>query len=69
MSLLLSNCYKRECKWYEGIKQPEESELNEFYYCKAFPDGIPIDIIKGEDLHSEVKPDQEGEYVYELSSV
>jgi hypothetical protein len=69
MSLISANCYKRKCKWYEGVKQPEESELNEFHYCNAYPDGIPIAILSGDDLHSIVKPDQVGEYVYELSSV
>jgi len=60
-----SNCYTRKCKWYEGVKQPNDDELWEFHYCSAFPDGIPNEINTGEDLHSEVRSDQEGNYTYE----
>jgi hypothetical protein len=60
-----SNCYTRKCKWYKGAKQPESSEMNEFHYCEAFPDGIPREINLGNDLHDEVKSGQTGNYVYE----
>lgn len=60
-----SNCSKRNCKWYEGVKQPNNDELYEFFYCSAFPDGIPKEIVTGEDLHEKVRSDQVGEYIYE----
>jgi hypothetical protein len=33
--------------------------------CKAFPQGIPDDILSLEDNHEDVRPDQEGDWVYE----
>lgn len=32
--------------------------------CKAFPNGIPGDILLGYEHHSDVKPNQEGEYIF-----
>lgn len=60
-----SKCGERNCKWYEGIKQPDDDELNEFHYCKAFPNGIPREVVIGENLHKEVMSGQQGDYVYE----
>ena len=34
-------------------------------YCKAFPNGIPIDIISGKVHHHNVRQDQVGEYVFD----
>ncbi len=62
-----SNCYKRRCHWYKGASQPEGSELNEFHYCNAFPNGIPRDISYGDNEHLEVIEGQEGDYTYEPS--
>jgi hypothetical protein len=33
--------------------------------CKAYPQGIPDEILTTEVDHDAVRPDQEGEYVYE----
>jgi hypothetical protein len=59
-----SNCNKRDCKWYKGVKQPNGDELWEFHYCNAFPDGIPREINEGEDLHFRVYAGQKGNYIY-----
>ncbi|MDE0561808.1 hypothetical protein OU792_17560 [Algoriphagus sp. NF] len=34
--------------------------------CDAFPDGIPDEIISGENKHKEPLPDQENDIVFEL---
>jgi len=51
------------CKHYEAI---ENLYLDEGVVstCRAFPKGIPEDILWGEDLHNEVREDQEGEFVF-----
>ena len=36
--------------------------------CKAFPDGIPLDIIADEIIHNKVHPDQKGDFIYEPKS-
>jgi hypothetical protein len=61
-------CYTRKCKWFSGVKQPDGDELNEFNYCRAFPDGIPTSIAYGDDLHLVVIEGQEGDYTYEERS-
>lgn len=33
--------------------------------CKAFPEGIPEDVLKGENRHSEVLKNQKGKLIYE----
>lgn len=45
------NCAERGCKHYQGVKQPDGTELSEFEYCDAFPDGIPSDIAYGDNAH------------------
>lgn len=34
--------------------------------CKAFPEGIPYEIISGEFDHVVKHPEQTGDYIYEL---
>jgi len=46
-------CYKRKCKHFIGVKQPDGTEMSERVYCKAFPDGIPYDIAYGDNRHTE----------------
>lgn len=65
MSLLEPNCYKRQCKHYLGVKQPDGTEFTEVNYCSAFPDGIPEDIAYGSNKHLVPYPDQENQIVYE----
>ena len=57
-------CYDRKCIYYQGIKQPDETEMTETDYCDAFPDGIPYEIVSGKNLHSEPLPGQNNDIVY-----
>ena len=59
-------CWERKCKWFKGVRQPDETEAGgEYVYCEAFPESIPKEIAYGDDPHDEVKPGQVGDYVYE----
>lgn len=42
------------CKWHSGDN-----------LCKAFNSGIPIDILSGENDHTEKHPDQKNNIVFE----
>ncbi|MCP4149820.1 MAG: hypothetical protein GY757_18895 [bacterium] len=60
-----STCIKDDrCKHFKGVKQPDGTERNEFYYCAAFPDGIPIGILTGEFNHRRKYPGQKNEIVF-----
>ena len=58
------NCYKRNCKYYIGVIQPDGTELTEINVCKAYPDGIPNEIAYGNDLHLHKRKDQDNDLVY-----
>ena len=58
--LLIPNCFKRQCRNLQGIKQSDGGETTEIPFCKAFPTGIPVEISYGSNLHSEVHPEQYG---------
>lgn len=58
------NCSMRSCRHFRGVKRPDGTELSERVYCRAFPNGIPDDIAYGDDLHLEVYPDQENDFVF-----
>ena len=45
-------CYKRKCKHYLGVIQPDGTELTETNSCLAFPKGIPIEISYGNNKHT-----------------
>jgi len=60
-------CFNRKCKHYQGVKQLDENEGSQINVCAAFPDGIPVEIIVGEDLHLTPRKDQGNEIVYEKS--
>ena len=62
--LATPNCFKRRCRHYLGVKQPDGTELTEVNYCLAFPDGMPSEIAYGTDKHTEPWPDQGNSYVY-----
>jgi len=51
-------CFK--CKHYNGINDDTGR-----YYCKAFPDGIPDDILFAKFDHICIHPDQENNIVFE----
>ena len=44
------------CKWEVNDKPGA--------YCKAFPDGIPDEILLGDNDHSEPLPEQKNDLVY-----
>lgn len=56
-------CYIRHCKHFTGIVGEEEDD--QFIACKAFPDGIPIEITMGNNDHSKVIKGQTGNFVFE----
>ena len=35
------------------------------YFCEAYPDGIPDELLEGKAKHDEVRPDQTGVIVFE----
>ena len=35
------------------------------FYCLAYPDGIPDELLLGEELHNEVRKDQTGDTIFE----
>ena len=37
-------------------------------FCKAFPAGIPVDILSGEFIHDKKHPDQPNRLLYEPES-
>lgn len=65
MSLEVPKCYKRKCKHYLGIIQPDNTELTEINACEAFPGGIPTEIAYGDDEHLEPWSIQDNEIVFE----
>jgi hypothetical protein len=63
--LIEPNCYKRQCKHYQGIKWLGEEESTEVNYCPAFPQDIPQEIAYGPNEHETPCCGQENEIVYE----
>lgn len=63
--ILPPNCWDRNCKHYQGIMQPNDTEMTEKPYCRAYPEGIPNDIAYGDDKHLEVREDQKNAIIYE----
>lgn len=57
-------CWERKCIYYQGIDQPDGTEMSERPVCFAFPKGIPDEIAYGEDKHNKIKEDQVGNYIY-----
>ena len=55
-------CYTRECKHFMGIAGYKEPD--QYFICKAFPDGIPDKITYGDNLHLEPLKDQGNDIVY-----
>lgn len=63
--LATPNCWKRRCKHFLGVIQPDGTEMTENVNCRAFPDGIPYEIAYGDNLHLKPHPDQDNDIVYE----
>jgi hypothetical protein len=65
MTILESNCSKRDCLYYQGvIRSDEMSALVHIHVCFAFPFGIPDDIAFGDNLHEEPVKNQGNSVVY-----
>ena len=59
------NCWKRRCKHYIGVVQPDGTEMTETNSCKAFPKGIPAEIAYGNNRHLSKHPQQQNDIVFE----
>lgn len=55
-----------ECYFCKHLFSDESIILN--HACKAYPFGIPSDLILGYVTHHEIREDQEGEYVFSRST-
>lgn len=70
MTFAAPECWKRNCRWYEGLRDLEPiGEPSQVHVCPAFPKGIPSEITYGDNKHLTVHPDQVGEVVYEEAVV
>jgi hypothetical protein len=58
------NCYTRSCIHNVRVIQPDGTEMTERPACDAYPNGIPEDIAYGDDLHLEVRDDQDNEITF-----
>lgn len=58
-------CYKRHCKHFLGVSQPDGTEMTEVVVCKAFPKGIPEEIAYGDNKHKESLKDQDNDITFE----
>ena len=55
------NCYTRQCKHLLGVLSPNEgTEEGQVCVCTAFPQGIPIEIQDGRNLHTSPYPGDNG---------
>lgn len=63
--LKIPECFKRKCKHYHGVYQPDGTEETEVNYCSAFPKGIPDDIAYGGSLHLVKYPGQKNDIIFE----
>ena len=63
--LAVPQCYKRKCKHYLGVIQPDNTEQTEVVYCKAFLKGIPDKIAYGDNLHSKPLKNQDNDIIFE----
>ncbi len=63
--LTACSCFKRMCKHYEGILESDNPKRDGKHVCKAFPNGIPEDIVTGKNEHSAIVPLQNNNEIYE----
>ena len=60
------NCYKRKCKHFRGVIQPDGTEITEKVACDAFPEGIPDSIAYGDKKHLKPIKGQKNNIVFEV---
>lgn len=53
-------CSKKGCRHYRGIIQPDGTEATERHVCAAFPAGVPVEIVRGENMHTAPYPGDRG---------
>lgn len=53
-------CWEHRCRHYQGIEQPDGTEATERHVCAAFPDGIPGEIVTGQNMHRNPYPGDHG---------
>lgn len=53
-------CYERGCVHFDGVYQPDGTEMTETVVCKAFPKGIPSEIAYGDNDHTKPFPGDNG---------
>ena len=58
-------CYERDCRHLIGVRWVGRTEATERNVCVAFPDGIPTEIQRGEDLHLKPRAGQAVMVAYE----
>ncbi len=63
--ILEPRCRKRGCRHFDGVIQPDGTEVTEMVVCTAFPNGIPDEIAYGANLHLEPLPNQGNDIVFE----
>jgi len=56
-------CYKRHCKHFGGPKSINGKIKD--YYCMAFPDRIPSEIVIGKNIHEIPTKHQKNSIVFE----
>lgn len=64
--LAVARCWERGCIHYQGVEQSDGTEATEVHVCAAFPDGIPEEILEGDDLHLEERGDEVDETIFEI---
>lgn len=63
--LLEPNCFKRGCKNFGDVIQPDGTEETEVNTCVAFPQGIPDEIAYGKNKHLKPLKNQTNTVVFE----
>jgi len=60
MMLQEPKCSIRNCKHFEGVSQPDGTEMTERVVCSAFSKGIPAEIAYGDNDHTKPYPGDNG---------
>lgn len=62
-------CRIRNCIHYRGITWLGNEESSEVNFCNAFPEGIPNEIVYGDNLHLKPLKSQKNDIIFEKISV